>query len=93
MENLANRRGKGAVLDHVLSPAVIPVALEYYHGTRQGWVLAVAFALIGLVDAILSNLLAIAGLDLFLIPASAWIVADIALLAILYRPTRWSDQT
>ena len=76
-----------------LTSKVIPVAIEYDRGLRDGWVLAVAFALIGLVDAILGATLAIAGYDILLIPASVWIMVSITLLAILYGPARWSDQT
>jgi hypothetical protein len=72
-------------LDYVLSLAVIPVAIEAHHGTRDGWILAVAFSIIGLVDAILGESLALVGFDIFLIPATAWIIATNALLVILSR--------
>jgi hypothetical protein len=52
------------------------------------WSMAVAFSIIGLVDALLGESLAIIGFELFLIPASAWIVANIALLVILFGPER-----
>jgi hypothetical protein len=74
--------------DYVLSLGVIPVAIEYHRGTHSGWVLAVAFSIIGLVDALLGELLAIIGFDLFLIPATVWIVTNIALLVILHGPAR-----
>jgi len=48
----------------------------------------VAFSIIGLVDALLGELLAIIGFDLFLIPATVWIVTNIALLVILHGPAR-----
>jgi hypothetical protein len=79
-------------LEFALSLAVIPVAIEYYRGTRQGWSLTVAFAIIGLVDAILGESLAIIGFEIFLIPASIWIVSNIALLAILFGPERWQSR-
>jgi hypothetical protein len=74
--------------DYVLSLAVIPVAIEYHRGTRDGWILGVAFSIIGLVDAVLGETLAIVGFDIFLIPATVWIVVNIALLLILLRPER-----
>jgi hypothetical protein len=79
-------------MENVTSKAT-SVAIEYHPGMRAGWILAVAIALIGLVDAILSGILAIAGLDILLIPASAWIATSITLIAILYGPVRWADQT
>jgi len=77
----------------ILTSKVTSVAIEYHRGMRDGWIPAVAFALIGLVDAILSEILAIAGFDIFLIPASTWIAISITLVAILYGPVRWADQT
>jgi len=72
--------------DYVLSLAVIPVAIEFYHRTRSGWRLAVAFAVVGLLDAIQGVTLGMIGFDIFLLPASIWVVANIALLILLYRP-------
>jgi hypothetical protein len=66
---------------------------------RRGWklavsvlIMAVVFSLIGLVDAILGESLAIIGFDMFMIPASAWIVANIAMLMILFGPERWQSR-
>lgn len=66
---------------------------------RRGWKLAVSvlamavvFSLIGLVDAILGESPAIIGFDIFMIPASTWIVANIALLMILFGPERWQSR-
>lgn len=50
--------------------------------------MVVVFPLIGLVDAIFGESLATIGSDIFLIQASAWIVANIGLLVILFRPER-----
>jgi hypothetical protein len=61
---------------------------ETHRGTHTGWVLAVTFSIIGLIDAIVGEILAIIGFDIFLIPATIWIVTSIALLAILDRATR-----
>ena len=71
--------------DYVLSLAVIPVAIEFNRRTRTGWKLAVAFAIVGLIDAIQGVTLGIIGFDIFTLPASTWVMANVALLFILYR--------
>ena len=71
--------------DYVLSLAVIPVAIEFNRRTLTGWKLAVAFGIIGLIDAVQGVILGIIGFDIFILPASIWVIANIALLFILYR--------
>jgi galactitol-specific phosphotransferase system IIC component len=46
------------------------------------------FSIIGLIDAIRGEILAIIGFGIFLIPATIWIVTNIALLAIVNGPAR-----
>ncbi len=72
--------------DYTLSLAVFPVAIEFYKKTSTGWKLALAFGVIGLLDAIQGVILGVIGFDIFLLPASIWVVANIALLVILYQP-------
>jgi hypothetical protein len=70
------------------------VHVETYEKAGKGWQWAVIvlFAVIGLVDTVLGESLAIIGFEIFLIPAGAWIVANIALIVILLGPERWQSR-
>lgn len=72
--------------DYVLSLAVIPVAIEFYKRTRSGWKMAVTFGIVGLLDAIQGVALGVIGFDIFLLPAGIWVIVNILLLFILFRP-------
>jgi hypothetical protein len=85
---LAGERAVSACLLPSTGPALLDItkdAAEAYLQQRA----AVVFSVIGLLDAILGETLAIIGFDIFVIPASIWIVTNIVLLVILYRPERW----